>query len=40
MQSNYSQEQKDEIKKELSLLMRLFYDIAEIAWVIWFQREM
>jgi len=37
--SSYSQEQKYEIKMELSLLIRLFYDTASIAWVIWFQRE-
>jgi hypothetical protein len=37
--SNYSQEQKDEIKMELSFLIKRFYDIASIAWVTWFQRE-
>jgi outer membrane phospholipase A len=36
--SNYSQEQKDEIKMELSLLIRLFYDIVSFAWAIQFQR--
>jgi len=37
--SNYSQQQIDEIKIELSLLSRLFYDIASIAWVIWIHKE-
>jgi hypothetical protein len=39
-ESNYSQEQKDKIKMELSLLIRMFIDTASIAWVIWFQREL